>query len=158
MGNKTTFSNQQICELQEKWKPVQYLIIDEISLVSQKLLASIDTNLRLFKTNHDNAPFGSSVCKFFILTFFFFSFFFVDISVIICGDFRQLPPVAARSLFTNPQYTSQIQGNTLYHLFQNVVILDENKRQTDHLFQQGTQHFFSFFFFSLFFLFCSKKV
>ena len=56
---KKIFTGQQLFEQQEKWKNVKYLIIDEISLISQELLATIDHNLRLFKTNHEDAPFGS---------------------------------------------------------------------------------------------------
>ena len=53
------FKGLQLQQQQEYWKNIDYLVIDEISLISQTLLTSIDRNLRQFKTNHCNEPFGS---------------------------------------------------------------------------------------------------
>ena len=53
-----------------------------ISLVSQKLFSKIDNNLAN-NLQHNDDDFGG-------------------VSVIIVGDFRQLPPVSASSLFKKP--------------------------------------------------------
>ena len=69
------FNKKELIQLQEKWKNIDYLIIDEISLVSQTLLSRINENLKLFKTNHNNEPFGGILLlnfRVFFVCFFFF--------------------------------------------------------------------------------------
>ena len=72
--------------------------------------------------------------------FTFIDFFSLDVSIIIAGDFRQLPPVAARSLYSEPINPSQTHGHALYELFQTVVILKKNIRQqnAEKDFREGT--------------------
>lgn len=75
-----------------------------------------------------------------------------DISIIIAGDFAQLPPVRAKPLYSdlgrNATY-QDICGKALYYEFEDIVIFDQNKRQenSDHSFRKG--FFFSFFSFIL---------
>lgn len=57
VGAQRKFSNMELIRHQEKWKTIDYLIIDEISLVSQTLLSRIDAHLKLFRTNHNDEPF-----------------------------------------------------------------------------------------------------
>ena len=45
--------------------------------------------------------------------FFLFSIIFLDLSVIMVGDFRQLPPVGGRALYSNPVSASEIHGKAL---------------------------------------------
>ena len=71
VGRQKKFSKEELIRHQEKWKNIDYLIIDEISLVSQTLLARIDANLKLFKTNHNNESFGSMFDIYFINDIFF---------------------------------------------------------------------------------------
>ena len=76
-------------------------------------------------------------------------------SIIIAGDFSQLPPVRAKALFaehTDHSSQEQINGKNLYHLFENIVVFDQNKRQENaqKSFQEG---FCLFFFFGCLFFF-----
>lgn len=63
--------------------------------------------------------------------------------MIIAGDFAQLPPVRAKPLYShlNEHATNeQIHGKELYQQFQDVVVLEINKRQEDsnNSFRKGT--------------------
>src|ERR1044072_3260901 len=60
--------------LQERLKSVSYIIIDEKSMVGRRILSLIDLRLRQAFPDHNNEPFGGR-------------------SVIMFGDFGQLPPV-----------------------------------------------------------------
>jgi ATP-dependent DNA helicase PIF1 len=67
--------------LQEAWREIEYIFIDEVSMVGQCLLGKIDRRLREIFSTHNNEVFGGR-------------------SVIFFGDFGQLPPVADSSLFS----------------------------------------------------------
>jgi len=58
------------------------LIIDEVSMISKKLLNQIDVKLKTAKENHD--------------------LFFAGIHIVFTGDFAQLPPIKANPLFRKP--------------------------------------------------------
>jgi len=55
---KRIFSESKLMEMQQKWEHIDYLIIDEVSLISQNMMMLIDRNLKQFKTRHTQAPFG----------------------------------------------------------------------------------------------------
>ncbi|KAG9075419.1 hypothetical protein FRC06_010097, partial [Ceratobasidium sp. 370] len=74
-------------ELRRTWKDIEYLIIDEISMVSWELLAQISSVLCAVK-QQSGQP--ANVCP------------FGGINVIILGDFHQFPPVACGP--TGPLY------------------------------------------------------
>ena len=57
----------------------RYLIVDEVSMLGRNMMARVDKGLRQ-ATTHLDTPFGG-------------------ISVILIGDFAQLPPVGDRPLF-----------------------------------------------------------
>ena len=151
--NQRKFSNKELIELQEKWKKINYLIIDEISLVSLSMLNRIDQNLKLFKTNHNNGDFGSMLFNIYLLILVF-AFFVLDVSIIIAGDFAQLPPVRAQPLYAeleNNRSQEKSRGKELYRSFKNIIVFDQNKRQ-EHAqkhFQEGFFSLFLFFFFLL---------
>lgn len=99
--------------LQDFWKPYKYLIIDEISTISKRLLAQIERNISIGKACGTDVARGS----------------FGGISVILCGDFHHFLPVATspeQALFhanrANDDSLMQI-GRTLYEEFTKVVIL-----------------------------------
>ena len=92
-----------LAKLQHKLKDIKYLIVDEVSMLGQNMMAWVDKRLRQATTNLD-IPFGG-------------------ISVILIGDFAQLPPVGDCPLFAPEGEGSH--GHTMYNLFTDVVILDQ---------------------------------
>ena len=73
---------------------------------------------------------------------------YLDVSIIIAGDFAQLPPVKAKPLYSdNPQTADEIHGKALYYEFEDIVIFDQNKRQkdSDESFRKGFVFSFKFF-------------
>jgi hypothetical protein len=103
-----------------------YLVIDEMSMLGQKSLYWIDQRTKQI-TGKMKEPFGG-------------------LSVILCGDFGQLPPVKDRALFrtSNRLFKSQIHiaAEALFMLFDNVLILTKQKRvngpsQEDQLFRDA---------------------
>ena len=87
-------------QLQLKMKDKHYLIIDEMSMIG----------LRQASGKLD-VPLGG-------------------FSVILFGDFGQLPPVGDRPLYAEPTHQQlSMHGHHIYHTFNRAVILDEVLRQ-----------------------------
>lgn len=78
----TPLGEDKLNTLRSKYASLQILIIDEISMVDNKLLTYIHGRLRQIKQCGDFSPFG-------------------NISVIAVGDFFQLPPVKGKPLYIN---------------------------------------------------------
>ena len=120
--------SQNLTKLQELWGPVKYFIIDEVSMIGARFLSQISSKLQQAKGTHGNSalrPFGG-------------------IHVIFTGDFGQLRPVSAKSLYDHKlvkTYASNVgqtvggissmQGVYLWRLVNNVVKLTKNQRQRD---------------------------
>ena len=77
-------------------------------MLGQNMMAWVDKRLRQ-ATTHFDIPFGG-------------------ISVILIGDFAQLPPVGDCPIFA--QEGAGSHGYTMYNLFTKVVILDQIIRQS----------------------------
>jgi hypothetical protein len=73
-------SMQNRTQLREEWKNVEYLLIDEVSLLSLQLLAQIDHALRYAKERPDQ--------------------WFGSVNIIFAGDFYQFPPVGGSALYS----------------------------------------------------------
>ena len=96
--------------LQLRLKDKHYLIIDEMSMMGHKMLAWVDKHLRQASGKLDS-PLGG-------------------FSVILFGDFGQLPPVGDRPLYAEPSFNELfIYGHHIYQIFTTVVILDHVLRQ-----------------------------
>ena len=95
------------------WRNKIMLIIDEISMVSSKLMDSIDKQCKVVKNLDDSstAVFGGLPV------------------VIALGDFHQFPPVRANALWQKQQGHNEKRGQQLWHMFKNVMVLDEQMRQ-----------------------------
>ena len=93
--------------LQLKLEGKAYLIVDEISMIGHKMFSWLDNRLRAgMGTGTQNKPFGG-------------------ISMILLGDFGQLPPVSDRALYVSGNgLIISDHGHSLYRLFNTVVILD----------------------------------
>uniref|UniRef100_A0A671UFX1 ATP-dependent DNA helicase n=1 Tax=Sparus aurata TaxID=8175 RepID=A0A671UFX1_SPAAU len=76
----TPLGEEKLNSLRTKYRSLQLLIIDEISMVDNKLLSYIHGRLRQIKQSGDYSPFGK-------------------VSVIAVGDFYQLPPVKGKALY-----------------------------------------------------------
>ena len=106
-------------DLQAQWVDVDWLFIDEISMVSCELLSRISVALSEAKGNTE--PFGG-------------------INIVVAGDFAQLPPVAETKLFARwkPSNASGTQrgqtktaGHVLWLSFDTIVFLVKQCRQAN---------------------------
>ena len=102
--------------IRNEWWHVQWLFVDEVSLIGAQLLAQIDHALRYAKEN-ENEMFGG-------------------INIIFAGDFYQYPPVGSTPLYTPiqskaPQSGSDIEkqlGRLAWKSINTVISLDEQQR------------------------------
>ena len=106
-------------KIQDFWRTYIYLIIDEYSMISKSFFNALEKNIALTKAgNADGSTFGG-------------------ISVILCGDLHQFPPVVGG--LQDALYVPVAPGNTedqklgrhLYEEFKTVVILTEQMRIID---------------------------
>ena len=83
------------------WTNKTALIIEEISMVSLKLLTCIDEQCKIVKNLDSNstAVFGGLPV------------------VIVLGDFHQFPPVKARALWQQPRNHDEERGQELWHQY-----------------------------------------
>ena len=110
--NAKELEGAALMRLQERMKYKKYIIIDEMSMLGQRSFTWIDNRLRQATAQYDK-PFGG-------------------ISIILIGDFAQLPPIGDRLLFNNPNVTSHESndhGYLLYTQFKTVVKLKQILRQ-----------------------------
>ena len=109
-------SDKRKTELIAMWRKVDYLIIDEVSMIGCKLLLQIHEALCDAKENTE--PFGG-------------------INIIFVGDFAQLPPVGDVKLYSHlhkekigtPKGQQNVFGKLLWLSIDKVVILKELVRQ-----------------------------
>jgi hypothetical protein len=111
-------------KLQEFWREVRYLIIDEFSMISRSFLATLSRNIATGLEGAPYAPHGHS---------------FGGLNIILCGDLHQFPPVACAKLeaLYHPVNLAKDSddakiGRRIYEEFSTVVVLREQMRVTDH--------------------------
>jgi hypothetical protein len=96
-----------------------YLIIDEISMISAVFLARLSRRIAIGKASAQDAS----------------SKIFGGMNVIICGDFHQFPPVAGGSgsalYYRSGKTDEHAAGRMIYEAFSTVVILGEQVRVKD---------------------------
>jgi hypothetical protein len=113
--------------MQSEFASVKMLIIDEYSMISQKLFTELEARCREAKSNEE--PFGG-------------------MAVILVGDPAQLSPVAGTSLWHLPPRqlptNRQLQAKMLYELFQDTVKLEGSNRIIDENGDGDKQFFESF--------------
>ena len=111
-----------IREVQGRLDGVDYIFIDEISMISCHELYAISSQLSKV-TNEHNKAFGGK-------------------NIILAGDFAQLPPTNGSPLYSNTVSKTQKNsmtkrdqestiGKILWHQMTTVVILTQNMRQTE---------------------------
>jgi ATP-dependent DNA helicase PIF1 len=91
----------RLSALRNQWTGVHFVIIDEKSMLGQRMLAMIDSRCRQIFPKWANTPFG-------------------NLSIAIVGDFAQLPPVKDTPLYSPPATEDGKlgrEGSVLYKLF-----------------------------------------
>ncbi|SMY29094.1 unnamed protein product [Zymoseptoria tritici ST99CH_1A5] len=101
-------------ELQRRLRDIRYIVIDEKSMLSVRILSWIDRRLRQACPSREDERFGGY-------------------GVLLVGDFFQLPPVAATPLFSTGRLTTEeLNGAECYRS------LDRTLRLTQLVRQAGT--------------------
>ena len=110
--NNNDLQGTVLQRLQLPFSGKQYVITDEMSMLGQRTLAWVDKRLRQ-ATGKLNEPLGG-------------------ISVMLLGDFAQLPPFGDKPIYASPSKSSSLfaqHGHSIYGLFETVVMLSANVRQ-----------------------------
>ena len=97
--NNNDLQGTALQRLQLRFSGKQYLITDEMSMLGQRTLAWVDKRLRQ-ATGKLNEPLGG-------------------ISVMLLGDFAQLPPVGDKPIYASPSKSSSLftqHGHSIYGL------------------------------------------
>ncbi len=122
--SRTMNAKLDVQKLEQTWKYVTLLVIDEASMISSPMLARLHRNLIHAKHDISNAPFA-------------------NIDLVNVGDFNQHPPIKSPALYigTDPDTeTEEIYrqsdidkecGKTLWHQLTHVVLLTEQHRVED---------------------------
>jgi ATP-dependent DNA helicase PIF1 len=96
--------------LQLRLEGKRFLIIDEMSMIGHKMLSWLDNRLHAGTGNEDTS--------------------FGGMSVILMGDFGQLPPVGDKPMYVSGNGTVvSDHRHSLYLMFEFVIILDQVMRQ-----------------------------
>ncbi|KAJ3567450.1 hypothetical protein NP233_g6363 [Leucocoprinus birnbaumii] len=112
-------SQAVISEARERLQGVEYIFLDEVSMVSCSSMYQISKRLSEITGEHSRA--------------------FGGLNVILAGDFAQLPPTGGKSLYHQsppicPRMSLEDQeniiGKLIWHQVTTVVLLEENMRQT----------------------------
>ena len=107
-GNKD-LTGQSLCRLQDNLNSIEYIIIDEYSMLSQVTFGWVHRHCKQ-ATGYNDRVFGGK-------------------SLVLTGDPGQLPPVADKLLYhTKPSNAVGEQGYQAYHMFDIAVKLTVNQR------------------------------
>lgn len=85
-------SGTTLAQLQERWSKIEYVIIDEISTIGQKLLARLHACIKIAKAVENDEPFAG-------------------MNILFAGDFMQLPPVRDPALYM-PNKVVRVTSNS----------------------------------------------
>ena len=131
LGSKDNISDATKKKLQDFWRNIRYLIIDEYSMLSKSFLATLSRNISIGMEGSEGFQRGVS---------------FGGLNVILCGDLHQFPPVACgkrEPLYYPIKMDEPIMlqvGRRIYEEFSTVVILQEQMRVTDHVWRDFLDH------------------
>ena len=111
-GEFKELQGERLHEMQQSLADMEYLIIDEMSMVVRTLLGQIDKRLRQVFPHQADSLFGG--CSWFLF-----------------GDFGQLPPVMDLPLYTTMSHSHlSDQGSAAYQQFDQAIILNQVMRQS----------------------------
>jgi ATP-dependent DNA helicase PIF1 len=106
-------SKATLKSLQDTFKHIRYLVIDEKSMIDLKQLSLIESRLQQIFPSRRMEPFGG-------------------LNILICGDFYQLPPVAGVALYERRPKSKDlplISGQIAYRAFDRTIQLTQLMRQ-----------------------------
>ena len=107
--NNGPLKSSALAKLQHDLNGVKYLIIDEFSVIGQKMFAWINRRCKQ-ATGCTTIPFGG-------------------MSIILVGDIAQLPPITDHVLYHNkPKSDLALEGYCMYRKFDKVVKFEVNER------------------------------
>lgn len=114
-ANDSALSPANLQALQNSLRGVLYLITDEDSMIGLRTLSWIDQRCREIYPQRSSQPFGG-------------------LSIVIAGDFYQLPPVIMKPLYYDGALKDpmDIAAQTLYHNFNQTIELNVIRRQSGH--------------------------
>jgi hypothetical protein len=108
-GKLEPLAGERLMELQRKFENVGLLVIDEKSMMGQEMFWMIGERLKQARPQQQDHEFG-------------------NLSIVLLGDWRQLPPVGDSSLFDKE--SKKPRGYNLYQLFHEVILFDMVQRQS----------------------------
>ena len=110
-GEFKQLEGNRLHQLQQTMSSIRYIIIDEMSMVGRKVFGQIDRRLRQSFPHHAQEVFGGC-------------------SLLLFGDFGQLPPVMDLPLYTTDSRSDlSDQGRTAYLQFDKALTLTQVMRQ-----------------------------
>ena len=110
-GEFKQLEGNRLQQLQQTMSSIRYIIIDEMSMVGRKVFGQIDRRLRQAFPHHAQEVFGGC-------------------SLLLFGDFGQLPPVMDLPLYTTDSRSDlSDQGRTAYLQFDKAFTLTQVMRQ-----------------------------
>jgi RecG-like helicase len=102
-------------QMKLQWQQINYLIIDEISMISHQQLINIDLRLKELRPQQKNQLFGG-------------------INMILFGDLLQLPPIKGTPIYKLPEY---LEGHeNIFDLFKYFELTSNMRQQGDATFIQ----------------------
>ncbi|GES80911.1 ATP-dependent DNA helicase Pif1-like [Rhizophagus clarus] len=111
-SKRLDINGERLKQLQDKLSDVRYVIIDEKSMIGRRMLAIIDMRLQQAFPEHNNEPFGGR-------------------SVILFGDFGQLPPVLDLPMYADDKRDAlSNSGLAVYKQFKEAYKLKTVQRQS----------------------------
>ena len=111
-GDYKDLEGERLHQLQQSLAGIDYLIIDEMSMVGRKIFGQVNKRLRQAFPHRADTLFGGCSCLLF-------------------GDFGQLPPVMDLPLYSTVSRSALSDlGSTAYQLFDHAVVLKQVMRQS----------------------------
>ena len=111
-GEFKDLEGERLRQMQQSLINMEYLIIDEMSMVGRTFLGQVDKRLRQVFPHHADVLFGGCSCLLF-------------------GDFGQLPPVMDLPLYTTVSRSAISDlGSAAYQIFDHAIILNQAMRQS----------------------------
>ena len=106
-GEFKDLEGERLHKLQQSLADMEYLIIDEMSMVGRKMFGQVDQRLRQIFPNHSDQVLGGCSC-------------------VLFGDFGQLPPVMDLPLYTTSSRSALADlGSNTYQEFDQAIVLDQ---------------------------------
>ena len=119
--NTYTYSKlegEKLIQSRKNFDEIEYICIDEISLVNKGLFAQIEKRLKEIKQKKRGGQDRNGL--------------FSNVNIIICGDWAQLFPVKSDPLFYKDKKKDSPlhkEGRKLYEQFKDCINLEEQMRQ-----------------------------